>query len=129
MRPGLPRQRPHAVVLLPSNSADSYANADARVPAWHHMHWRDGVQIGRRALRRELSIRLLLRLLATNAYAYAHSDTHTHPHSYANTHTYTDARVSQRHDMHWRDGVHLWRRALYCVLSIRLLLSVPVSAV
>jgi hypothetical protein len=74
------------VVLLPSNSAHSYANADARVSQRHDMYWRDGVHLWRRDVCRELFTRLLLRLLATNA--YSHSDAHTHTYPDTNTHTY-----------------------------------------
>jgi hypothetical protein len=54
-----------------------------------------------------------------------HSDAYSDP----NTYTNADARVPAWHHMHWRDGVHLWGRDVCRELSIRLLLSVPVSAV
>jgi hypothetical protein len=93
----------------------------------HHMYWRDGVHLWRWALCRVLSIWLLLRLLTADS--YAHSDAHTHPNTYANAYTYPDAKVPAWHHMYWRDGVRLRGRALCPELSIRLLLSVPVSAV
>jgi len=54
-----------------------------RMSWWYNLHWRDGVHSVWRALRRELFIRLLLRLLTTNAYTYPYPDTNSHPATYA----------------------------------------------
>jgi hypothetical protein len=99
------------------------------------MHWRDGVHCGWRQVCRELFTRMLLSIPLADT--YPHSDTqpatHTHtvstPHAYtvstAYTDSHSDARVSQRHRMYWRDGVHCGWRQVCRELPAWLLLSVP----